>query len=85
MRIASTPTHDANSDNTDETYQRGDQIKVELTFSEAVTVDASRGRPRLKIDLHEDAWGEKRGGLRERQRLDEARLRLHGGARKHVE
>ena len=35
----------------DATYGLGETIEVEVTFSEAVEVDASGGAPRLKIDL----------------------------------
>ena len=58
--IVSTPSLDTDSpaDGTPETYGEGARIQVQLTFSEAVTVDVSAGTPRLKIKLHED-FGEK--------------------------
>ena len=49
VAISSTPTHDTNADNTADTYGVGATIQFELGYSEAVTVDTSRGRPRLKF------------------------------------
>ena len=40
----------------DQTYGRGETIRVMLTFSEAVN---ATGSPRLKIDMDPAAWGEK--------------------------
>ena len=52
--FTSTPTHDTDTtpDGVNDTYGVGAQIKVKVTFSEAVTVDTSRGTPRLKLKLH---------------------------------
>ena len=43
----------------DDTYGLGDAIRVRVTFSEAVAVDASGGNPRLKIDMDPAHWGGK--------------------------
>ena len=43
----------------DDTYGLGDVIRVRVTFNEAVSVDASGGDPRLKIDMDPADWGEK--------------------------
>ena len=58
--IVSTPSldRDTPADGTPETYGEGARIQVQLTFSEAVSVDVSAGTPRLKIKFHED-FGEK--------------------------
>ena len=48
VAITSTPSGDANSDGTPETYGLGEEIKIQLTFSEAVVVT---GEPRLRIDV----------------------------------
>ena len=58
VSIVSKPTRDPDSTGTPDTYGAGAQIEVQLTYGEAVTVDAARGRPRLKIKMHED-FGEK--------------------------
>ena len=44
----------------DDTYGDGDTIRVRVTFSEAVEVDTSGGKPRLTIDMDPADWGEKR-------------------------
>ena len=51
VSIISPPTHDTDTpaDGTKDTYGVGAKISVSLDFSEAVTVDTSRGAPRLKI------------------------------------
>ena len=54
VSIVSTPTSGSSSD----TYGVGAQIRVQLTYDGAVTVDTSLGRPRLKIKFHPD-FGEK--------------------------
>ena len=41
----------------DDTYALGDTIRVQVTFSEAVSVDAANGTPRLKIKM-DPTWGE---------------------------
>ena len=41
----------------DDTYGLGDTIRVQVTFSEAVSVDAADGTPRLKIKM-DPTWGE---------------------------
>ena len=43
----------------DRFYVLGDQIKVAVSFSEAVTVDTTSGTPTLRIDLDPAAGGEK--------------------------
>ena len=58
VSIVSKPTHDTDSDGDTDTYGAGAKIEVRLTYGEAVTVDAARGKPRLKIEMHED-FGEK--------------------------
>ena len=58
VSIVSKPTHDTDSDGDTDTYGIGAKIEVRLTYGEAVTVDAARGKPRLKIRMHED-FGEK--------------------------
>ena len=58
VRAFSTPNHDADGNGTADTYGEGAQIRVSLVYSEDVTVDTSRGRPRLKIKMHND-FGEK--------------------------
>ena len=55
LAFTSTPTHDTNSSGTPDTYGLGAQIKVEVTFSEAVSVDMSRGAPGLWLHLHESS------------------------------
>ena len=58
VSIVSKPTHDTDSDGDTDTYGAGAQIEVQLTWGEAVTVDAARGKPRLKIKMHA-GFGEK--------------------------
>ena len=43
----------------DDTYAVDDAIRVRVTFSEAVAVDASGGDPRIKIDMDPADWGGK--------------------------
>ena len=50
--IASTPTVDADGNNTNETYKPGDTVRARVTFSEAVDVT---GSPVLKLRLAEDS------------------------------
>ena len=59
VRISSTPSHDADDDDTPETYVRDAKIRVQVTFDKAVTVDTTGGRPRLKIDFSSEDSGEK--------------------------
>ena len=57
--------HDADRDGNPGTYYLGDQVRVRLTFTEAVDVDTSGGRPRLKIRMNPsygDKWVEYEGG-----------------------
>ena len=52
MAITSTPSHDTDSDNTNDTYGRDDVIKVTVTFSADVTWTAAAGaalRTRMRI------------------------------------
>ena len=60
MSIVSTPSRDADSDNVPETYGEGAEIRVRLTYSEAVTVTTAGvlSRPRVRIKLH-SGHGEK--------------------------
>ena len=44
---------------TDETYAAGDEIRVRLTFAEAVDVGTAGGTPRLKLDLDPADGGER--------------------------
>ena len=62
---ASTPTHDANTDGTPETYGAGAKIRVRLTFTPKVTVDTTVGRPRLKIRMHATAANAERWAVYE--------------------
>ena len=48
VAVVSTPSYDADANDTPETYGVGEEIQVRLTFSEAVTVT---GMPRLKIKM----------------------------------
>ncbi|MYE13244.1 MAG: hypothetical protein F4X99_16650, partial [Gammaproteobacteria bacterium] len=58
IQISSTPSHDENDDDTPETYGRGANIRVQVTFDKAVNVVTTDGTPRLKIDFSSEAWGE---------------------------
>ena len=49
VEVASTPLLDTNGDNTADTYGPGEEIRVRLTFSEAVEVDTSGGAPSVGI------------------------------------
>ena len=51
VSIISPPTHDTDTpaDGTLDTYGAGAKIHIQLTYSDFVRVDTSRGRPRLKI------------------------------------
>ena len=65
VRIASTPSHDANTDGTLETYGRGARIQVQVTFDKAVTVDTAGGTPRLTIKMDPtfgEKWADYEGG-----------------------
>ena len=44
----------ASDPGTDATYAAGDTVRVDVTFGEAVEVDATNGTPRLKLDLDAD-------------------------------
>ena len=58
LAFTGTRTHDRDSSTNapgKDTYGLGAQIKVEVTFSEAVSVDISRGAPGLRIHLHQDS------------------------------
>ncbi len=48
VAVVSTPSYDADANDTPETYGVGEEIEVRLTFSEAVAVT---GTPRLKIKM----------------------------------
>ena len=58
VEIVSTPSKDANGDPGPETYLMGEKVRVRLTFTEAVDVDTTGGRPRLKIKM-DPSYGEK--------------------------
>ena len=61
VALTSTPTHDTDTpEDGNDTYGLGAKIEVQLTFSEAVTVDTSRGRPWLELKLHAAHSGAKR-------------------------
>ncbi|MCY3598702.1 MAG: SwmB domain-containing protein, partial [Gemmatimonadetes bacterium] len=59
LYVASSPSIDANSDNTAETYGLGEVVRAVVIFDEDVTVDASGGTPRLRIDLKSGSGGER--------------------------
>ncbi len=42
----------------DDTYAMGETVRVRLTFSKAMDVATTGGRPRLKIDMDPADWGE---------------------------
>ena len=54
VTLSSTPTFDADGDNTADTYIRGDRIVVDVRFSEAVTVSGGNNSVRLRLDLGAD-------------------------------
>ena len=54
VTISSTPSFDADGDNTADTYIRGDRIVVDVRFSEAVTVSGGNNSVRLRLDLGRD-------------------------------
>ena len=54
VTISSTPSFDADDDNTADTYVRGDRIVVDVRFSEAVTVSGGNNSVRLRLDLGAD-------------------------------
>ena len=54
VTIGSTPSFDADSDNTADTYVRRDKIVVDVRFSEAVTVSGGNNNVRLRLDLGAD-------------------------------
>ena len=54
VTISSTPSIDADGDNTADTYVRGDRIVVDVRFSEAVTVSGGNNSVRLRLDLGAD-------------------------------
>ena len=54
VTISSTPSFDADGDNTADTYIRGDRIVVDVLFSEAVTVSGGNNGVRLRLDLGAD-------------------------------
>ena len=49
----------------DRTYERGDTIRVQVTFTEPVIVDTRRGTPRLKLNQGNSHWqkSDTRGGF----------------------
>ena len=51
LALSSTATRDADNDGTNDTYRVGDGIDVSVTFSEAVTVDATGGTPWLGLQV----------------------------------
>ena len=55
----------ASDPGTDATYAAGDTVRVEVTFGEAVEVDATNGTPRLKLDLDADEDSGERWALYE--------------------
>ena len=54
VAVSSTPRHDADGDNTPDTYVLGTTIRVQVTFGSAVDVDTTGGTPRLKLRLGAD-------------------------------
>ena len=54
VTISSTPSFDADGDNTADTYVRRDRIVVDVRFSEAVTVSGGNNAVRLRLDLGAD-------------------------------
>ena len=54
VTLSSTPSFDADGDNTADTYIRGDRIVVDVRFSEAVTVSGGNNSVRLRLDLGTD-------------------------------
>ena len=54
VTISSTPSFDADGDNTADTYIRDDRIVVDVRFSEAVTVSGGNNSVRLRLDLGTD-------------------------------
>ena len=54
VTINSTPSFDADGDNTADTYVRRDKIVVDVRFSEAVTVSGGNNNVRLRLDLGAD-------------------------------
>ena len=54
VTLSSTPSFDADGDNTADTYIRGDRIVVDVRFSEAVTVSGGNNSVRLRLDLGAD-------------------------------
>ena len=54
VTISSTPSFDADGDDTVDTYVRGDRIVVDVRFSEAVTVSGGNNGVRLRLDLGVD-------------------------------
>ncbi len=61
VAVVSTPSTDADTDGTPDTYGPTERIRVRLTFDEAVTVDTTAGRPRLQIKM-DQSFGEKWAG-----------------------
>ena len=60
----------------DNLYAIGDAIEATVTFSDAVTVDATAGTPQIALT---GGHGDARGGLHQRQRHDGTGIQLHGG------
>jgi len=54
VTLSSTPSFDADGDNTADTYIRGDRIVMDVRFSEAVTVSGGNNNVRLRLDLGAD-------------------------------
>ena len=54
VTINSTPSFDADGDNTADTYIRGDKIVVDVRFSEAVSVSGGNSSVRLRLDIGAD-------------------------------
>ena len=56
VELVSTPTVDANGDNTAETYAVGNEVRAQVTFSQPVDV---AGIPELKLQLAADPADER--------------------------
>ena len=58
VRVISTPANDTDGDGNKDTYGLGETIEVRLSFNHVVGVDATGGKPRLKIKM-DPSYGEK--------------------------
>ena len=58
VEIISAPSRDADNDGAAETYRLGNKVLIRLTFTEAVDVDTTGGKPRLMIKM-DPGYGEK--------------------------